>query len=87
MSLLPINRLTSQLDRLEQQIAPPPERYGARVVVITCTDDPEPPEGSLDQWLSEHPPCCARGGFRIVEWRDGSWREEQPLCWSCRGMA
>ena len=77
-------RIAARLTALERLVAPPENPLSVRVIVISSTDDPAPRDGSLDRWLSAHPPCCAGGQLRMVQWRDGNWCEEQPRCFVCR---
>ena len=81
-SLASIDRL---LTKLEDAVTPPPPREdGVRVIVIRCIEDPDPPEGGIDAYMSAHPPCCDSGWPRMVRWDGAAFSEESPRCWSCR---
>ena len=81
---LSTGNIAARLAALEKRHLPAARGSGVKLLVITCSDFPEPPEGSLDAFLARHPPCCERGWVRTVEFRDGAWCEPQPRCWACR---
>ncbi len=74
--------LAHRLDALEAALPPrPPDASAGHshqpIIVITCTDDPKPPEGSLAAWLATRTPCsCGRPGALFVRWDGAAWDED-----------